>query len=291
VQNVSQAVRAFCISGNKAQFNGVSPRGEKKYRSVSTAQHETTQKIRSLPKATPGSYITFPINPSITALASLNTVPGFTVQNDNAHFANETLNTEGVLDILSADFSRALKDLAVVLNDLKRLSALGDLPLTYHSNPAALRVHFPGCDADTVEVLCSELDIQRGIVVQDAEFDAFVGTDIALLFPFAPTRPASELYKELSIPAHRDEIKWRQILSPAMRSEEEDSILSQDDDDDDLELYENGNPWMSEEDDVLFSPEGYDSMRTSEVDPCDPLEYQDFEGMYRFMEMCDHERR
>jgi len=286
VQNVSQAVRAFCISGNKAQFSGVSPRGEKKYRSVSTAQHETTQKIRSLPKATPGSYITFPINPSITALASLNTVPGFAVQTDYTHFSKETLNTEGVLDILSADFSRALKDLAVVLNDLKRLSTLGDLPLTYQSNPAALRVHFPGCDADTVEVLCSELNIQRGIVIQDVEFDAFVGTDIALLFPFAPTRPASDLYKEVSVPAYREEIKWQQILSPTVQSEEDaDSILSQDDD---LDFNEQGNPWMSEDD--LFSPEGYDSMRSSEADPCDPLEYQNFEGIYRFMEMCDHER-
>src|SRR5205814_15303 len=78
-----------------------------------------------------------------------------------------------------------------ILNDLKRLSSLGDLPITYQSS--CLRVHFPGCDADTVEKLAVELGLQRGVIGQDSDFDAFGGTEIALLFPFASSKTVSEI--------------------------------------------------------------------------------------------------
>jgi len=283
MQNVSQAVRAFCISGKKAQFNGVGPRGENKYNAVSTTRHETSKKIQLLPKATPGSYIDFHVNPTITALASLSTVPGFTSESGYAHFSNETLKTDGLLDILSIDFSRALKDLAAVLNDLKRLSDLGDLPITYQSNPAALRVHFPGCDSDTVETLCSELDVQRGVVVQDPELDAFIGTEIALLFPFAPTSPSSDSPAYSAPPTCPDEINWQQMLfSRACSNEDEESILSQDDE---LELHDDQ---LTLEDSGLFSPEGYESLACSSSGECDPLEYQNFNSVCRFMNLCEH---
>lgn len=288
IQNVSQAVRAFYISGNKAQFNGVNQRGEKKYRAVSTTQHATTQKIQLLPKATPGSFVDFRINPTITALASLSTVPGFASSSEYVHFSKETLHTEGLLDVLSVDFSRALKDLAAVLTDLKQLSALGDLPITYQSNPAALRIHFPGCDAETVETLCAELSVQRGVVMQDPEFDAFVGTEIALLFPFAPTKAAgSDISDYMKAPTYHEEINWQQMMTPSMQSDEE--AQSNQSQEDDYDLRDDENPWESEDGGSL-SPEEYESLRSPSSGTCDPLEYQNSEGIYRFMELCDHQR-
>lgn len=70
VHNVSQAVRAFFISGQKAQFDGVSANGEKRFKAVSALREESGRKMRDLPRATPGSRIEFPVNPTITALAS-----------------------------------------------------------------------------------------------------------------------------------------------------------------------------------------------------------------------------
>jgi hypothetical protein len=274
-------VRAFFISGQKAQFDGVSPRGDKRYKPVTALQDETGRKMRSLPKATPGSRLEFTINPTITALTPLNAIVGYSI---SEQVSADHLNTEGLLDVLSADFSRALKDLAAVLNDLKRLSALGDLPITYEGS--ALRVHFPGCDADTVERLCDELNVSRGIVIQDPAFDSFAGTEIALLFPFAPSEDASEcesLFEE-PLPKH---LSGRQVISigdmvtptsPAYSTQSdtglEDIIVE--------------NPWLSS------SPSGYESVRSGSdygSNQNDPLEYQGFEGIYRFIEELDSVRR
>ncbi|KAJ9647825.1 hypothetical protein H2199_001601 [Coniosporium tulheliwenetii] len=291
VHNVSQAVRAFLISGQKAQFDGVNPHtGEKRYKSVTALQKEVGRKMNSLPKATPGSFIEFNINPTITALTPLSAVAGYTP------VAQESLNSEGLLDVLSIDFSRSLKDLAAILNDLKRLSDLGDLPITYLAS--SLRVHFPGCDADTVERLCDELGVRRGLVRQDEDFDAFAGTEIALLFPFAPSKTVSECeFFEKPVEGRviqHERIDWRNMLSPEDESvaSVEYSTLS----DDGLAVDElcEDNPWIS-------SPSGYESVRSSEFEESvpsreaqdyhSPLEYQGFEGIYRFIEQCDAARR
>ena len=164
VSNVSQAVRAFLLSGQKAQFDGIDPRtGEKCFKGVSALRDQVNRTVGKVPKATPGSYIAFNIHPTITALTPLKTIKGF------GSFAQEkqSLNQEGLLDLLSVDFSRAVKELATVLGDLQRLSALGDLPMTYES--ATLRVHFPGCDAQTVEKICNEFGVRCGVIHQDEE--------------------------------------------------------------------------------------------------------------------------
>lgn len=280
VHNVSQAVRAFLISGQKAQFDGVDAHGRKRYRAVSELQDEVGRKMTSLPKASPGSYIDFTINPTVTALTPVDVLAGFS----SSFAAKQSLNTEGLLDVLSVDFSRALKDLSAVLNDLKRLSTLGDLPITYRGT--TVRVHFPGCDAGTVERLCDELNISRGVIVQDEDFDAFVGTEIALLFPFAPSKTMSESsFFEKPVERRRpfDPIEWREMLTPEEVSDLGFSTIS--DAGFDYEEVETKNVWVS-------SPSGYESLHTSEVSSLerpskhDPLEYQGFEGIYRFMERC-----
>ena len=78
VQNVSQAVRAFLISGQKAQYDGISLRtGTKKYKAVSTMQEETGTKLSTLSKATTGSWIDFQVNPTITEITQLRGLKGF----------------------------------------------------------------------------------------------------------------------------------------------------------------------------------------------------------------------
>ncbi|KAJ1331112.1 hypothetical protein MN608_04570 [Microdochium nivale] len=75
-QNVSQAVRAFWISGQKAQFDGVNSRGEARFRAVSAIQDETMRKLSacsysSATRQAPGSNLDFPLNPTVTALGPL----------------------------------------------------------------------------------------------------------------------------------------------------------------------------------------------------------------------------
>jgi hypothetical protein len=275
---VSQAFRAFAISGQKARFDGVSPRtGEKQYKAVSALEDEVNRTITRVPKASPGSFIYFNINPTVTALSPLKAAKGL------GGFAQEKqgLNQDGLLDVLSVDFSRAVKELAAVLGDLQRLSALGDLPLSYDAS--ALKVHFPGCDAGTVESICNELGIQRGIVKQDEEFDSFVGTEIALLFPFAPSRTPSECsFYEKSVSGRQVPIDWQNMLAQTS-----DQLSTQSEDGFDFEdLAEN--PWIS-------SPSGYESVRDCDLeelsDVHSPLEYQGIEGIYRFMEHCESTHR
>ncbi|KAK3109407.1 hypothetical protein LTR53_017373 [Teratosphaeriaceae sp. CCFEE 6253] len=293
MQNVSQAVRAFFIGGQKAQFDGVSARGDKRYKAVSALQDKTGRKMRSLPKATPGSHVDFCVNPTVTAIAAMGSVVGFSETAATTSAMN--LNSDDLLDVLSVDFSRALKDLAAIMNDLRRMSALGDLPITYEGSH--LRVHFPGCDAETVERLCDELNITRGSVCQDEAFDAFAGTEIALLFPFAPSHEVSQIdaesfFADPSVPAKHlryHPIDVRSMFSPSeVQLAYSTQSAGSDYSDPGHEVAEN--PWLSE-------PEGYESVRSGSVnsgyvsDKHSPLEYQGFEGIYRFIEELDAVRK
>jgi hypothetical protein len=284
---VSQAVRAFFVSGQKAQFDGILNNGNKRFKAVSVLQEETGRRMRSVPRATPGSWIEFQVNPTITALTPLNTVTGFSFSSaaeDATH-----LNTDGLLNVLSVDFSRALKDLAAVLNDLKRLSALGDLPMTYEGS--SLRVHFPGCDAGSVERLCEELGVQRGLVVQDEAFDSFAGTEVALLFPFAPSD--SSLYESEGADFFYEKPKnlmarERHVISlDDMLTDSHSERYSNQSDGGYVDVLEEENPWQSSNSGYhsVGSGSSYGSERGS------PLEYQGFEGIYRFMEELDSVRR
>jgi hypothetical protein len=278
---VSQAFRAFAISGNKAQFDGVSPHtGEKRYKTVSALQDQVNRTITKVARTSPGSFISFNINPTVTALSPLKAVKGFGSFTEE----KEGLNQDGLLDMLSVDFSRAVRELAAVLKDLQRLSGLGDLPITYESS--TLKVHFPGCDSETVESICNEFGVQHGVVHQDEDFDSFVGTEIALLFPFAPSRTPSECsFYEKSVSGRQQPIEWRNMLAAPVMAPDRYSTQSEDGlDFEDLAE----NPWLS-------SPSGYESVHSSDLedssDEHSPLEYQGIEGIYRFMEQCESSHR
>jgi len=262
--NVSAAVRAFWISGQKAQFDGVSPLGEKKYRSVSNLQEDTKRKLQSMPRRAPGSFIDFQVNPAITALTPLASILPFDVK-----VAQETanLNTDGFLDCLAIDFSRALKDLAMTMKDLQRLSALGDLPISLESK-SILRIRFPGCDAETVERLCDEVGVQRGSISQDADYVEDAGAQIALMFPFAstsehtPSSPGGSLRTQTGHELYDDMI---------------DDIID--------------NPWMDGYESMSDISEGESVYFSKLREQVDTSEYEGVEGIYRFLEECDNSRR
>lgn len=268
-----------------------------------------------------GSYIDFHVSPTITAIGPLAGFPrsgSSTPDCEEFQFVEATgLNNPLLMSNLSIDFARALKDLAAIFNDLKHLSSLGDLPISLH-NSTTLRVRFPGCDADTVESLCTELNIRRGIVGQDPGFDSVTGTEMALLFPFAPSNAVSEVDSTLrprkKLRSTRDKLEWRHMLhspSPSASSPGY-SHLSETSHSHSLIDHEelHDSPHLS-------SPSGYSSLHSSELGAHDdhvaayfePLHaqlpqahaastlvpmttgYEGVEGIHRFLRECDRAQR
>jgi hypothetical protein len=307
VNNVSQAVRAFWLSGSKAQFDGFNARtGDKRYRAVSEIQDEARQKMDMASVHAKGSFIDFKVSPTITAVGPLASIPRASTSVECEHEQEATLNNTTVMSNLAVDFARALKDLAAIMNDLKHLSTLGDLPILLE-NSTTLRVRFPGCDRDTVESLCRELNIRRGIVGQDEGFDRAVGTEMALLFPFAPSKTPSEVMYETEIRtrpakrAKREHVNWHEMLSPTVTHSPGYSRHSATSN----ELEELGEIVEFAR---ISSPSGYSSLHSSEIEDDNVATYfepkhkntptvgqatgyEGLEGIYRFIEECDRAKR
>ncbi|EEY20002.1 conserved hypothetical protein [Verticillium alfalfae VaMs.102] len=261
VQNVGVAMRAFFLSGQKARFDGLNERGDKRYRAVSTLEHEAGCRLAKVSRFEPGSFVDFQLSPTVTALSPLAAAFPFRAGTKED---GVTLNRDGFLDVLSEDFGRALKDLTAVFADLKRLAVLGDLPVTLEKSNI-IRVRFPGVDAATAERLCDDVGLQRGAVYQDPEFNTNGGVQVALKFPFAPDSQASE--KTMTSPGGT--LRSLSGLSEAF----DDAFV-------DAEMAEN--PWLSD-------PEGYESMSPPPLSSgthCSQ-EFDGLEGIYRFMEECD----
>ncbi|CAI4216667.1 unnamed protein product [Parascedosporium putredinis] len=148
INNVSAAVRAFWTSGQRARFNGVDAQGRAQYRAVSDLEDEAARQLYSCTKTTPGSFVDFHLSPTITALSPLaSTFPfesaaiAWQQPQKPSSFAG-SLSQEGMLNELAADFARAFKDLSIIFSDIKRIAALGDLPVKMEK-PNVLRVRFP----------------------------------------------------------------------------------------------------------------------------------------------------
>ncbi|EEH40854.1 casein kinase II beta 2 subunit [Paracoccidioides lutzii Pb01] len=252
VQNVSAGVRAFWLSGQRVRFDGVDPQtGHKNYRVVTALQEETCRKMQAIPRNAPGSYVDLKVSPTIIAFSRLTSAA------DTVEAVN--LNTDNLMNFLSIDFARALKDFAAVLNDLKRLSALGDLPLSLHDQ-STLRVQFPGCDAESVERLCDEVGVQRGVIHQDEDFEIQNGSEMALLFPFAPSHMGSEPeFSGRGLRYHKspDMLNWRHMMS--LEELEEPSHFTTGPDYHYVGSNER-NPWS-----YSPTPSGYSSMNISEL--------------------------
>jgi hypothetical protein len=271
MQNVSAAVRAFWISGSKAQYDGLTARGERRYRAVSALQEEATRMLAAAPRNNaPGAFVDFTISPTVTALSPLAGGFPFTAAGTKvASVGAPTLHTEGFLDVLSVDFDHALKDLAATLADIKKLATLGDLPIRLEKGHV-IRVRFPGVDAGTVESLMDDLGLTRSVVGEDPEFNQATGVPMALKFPFAPGAEDAES-RVLTSPGG----SLRSLGSFPVEHELFDEFS-------DLEE----NPWLASAD-----PEGYESMSPpiSSGEHCSE-DFEGAEGVYRFIEECDRAR-
>jgi len=181
-----------------------------------------------------------------------------------------SLNEEGFLDCLAVDFSRALKDLAVTMNDLKRLATLGDLPISLEGR-STLRIRFPGCDAETVESLCDEVGVQRGTIKQDPDYEEAPDVRVALMFPFAPSSNPTLSSPGGSLRSQTGHEMFEEMLS--------DEILAD-------------NPWLESCDDLEELSDGESAYfsRSPTQYPASS-EYEGVEGIYRFLEQCDAARR
>ncbi|KAL2131156.1 hypothetical protein VTI74DRAFT_5467 [Chaetomium olivicolor] len=276
VQNVTQAMRAFWLSGQRARFDGVGPNGDKRYRAVSAMQEEARvrmEKAMMFRRPAPGAFVDFNISPTVTALSPLGAamVPFGSVEEQVAAAGAATLNAEGFLDVLSVDFARALKDLAAIMTDLQSLAGLGDLPIVLEKNNI-IRVRFPGMDAETVERLCDDVGIKRGVVGQDPDFNASAAVEVALRFPFAPDGGDD------TITSPGGSVRSRGSEST---SDDVEEVFM-------VQAFEE-NPWQ-------FSgsePEGYESMSppvmSSSGEHCSD-DFEGLEGIYRFLEECDRAR-
>lgn len=275
VQNVSQAMRAFWLSGQRARFDGTGPRGEKRYKAVTTAQDDSRVRMERAMRAcrpAPGAFVDFQISPTVTALSPLGVMMAFgSAEEQVAAAGAASLNAEGFLDVLSVDFARALKDLAAVMTDLQSLAGLGDLPVLLEKNNV-LRVRFPGMDAETVERLCDDVGVKRGVVGQDPDFDASPAVDVALRFPFAPDAGVDTI----SSPGG----SLRSRGSGSSSDVDEAFIIDEFED----------NPWQFSSD---SEPEGYGSLSppipSSSGEHCSDS-FEGLEGVHRFLEECDRAR-
>ncbi|KAK6586294.1 hypothetical protein PZA11_001351 [Diplocarpon coronariae] len=267
VHNVSAAVRAFWFSGQRAHFDGTTHAGEKRYRAISNIQENAIRQMKATRRATPGSFIDFHISPTVTALTPLGAVLGSAL---DIHDIN--LNTEGFLDVLSVDFARALKELAATMNDLKRLSSLGDLPITLEQK-SIIRIRFPGCDAETVERLCDEVGVQRGIICEDDDFDASTGTKMALLFPYATT-------SEYTLSSRGGSLR-------SQTGHELEHDFGYDDFQEDI----TDNPWIDGYESLEGSSDGESAYFTNPSEQRISSDYEGPEGIYCFLDQCDKYRR
>ena len=308
IQNVNAGIRAFFVSGGKARFDGVDPiTGEKRFKAVTPTEDEVLRKIDAVKTATvKGASLEFRLSPTVTAL-----LPSVVVD------TKQTLGTEGLLEGLSTDFAHALKTLSLTLADLSRLSALGSLPISvaYTSKGPILSVRFPGCDAETVSLLCEELGVFRGIVREDVEWDDSKEVEMALLFPFTPTghdtteSDASNFFEQKARGVNTiiapSQLEWQGMMTPSTDIHTPSSTAS----------YEHVTYPLLPPASNPRSPSGYESMHDSDYGDEDPYfdshtpypdaqtasprtgkgtgseDFEGLEGIYRFLRECENARR
>ena len=295
VHNVSAGIRAFCLSGQKAHYDGIDLKtGEKKWKAVTVAQEKASKRMGHAfaSKFIKGSTLEFALSPTITAFGI------FPTSSTSPTIDAPTLKAPTFLDALSTDFARALQDLVAILADLKSLSILGDLTLSHSSNPSVLKVHFPGCDAHVVETLCDEVGVTRGVIREDEGWKDSRDVEMALLFPFADDAyDNGETYFEKALPLttsrqQPEGLNWQDVLSPSLRTVSPKGLSTKSFTSADSyhhsfsyqdELSSLYNPWAGDDDE--------ESMYELDSLVDESASFQGMEGILRFIEVCDGARR
>ena len=247
-----------------------------------------------------GTTLAFKIAPAVTAL-------------DSSTGSGATLGETETLQALAGDFARSLSSLARVQADLKKLSQLGPLAVEQR-DAATLAVRFPGCDGQTVERLCDELGIERGIVIEDEAWavdddgseneqsgHGDRDVEMALLFPWAPTQAPSAdegvagmFERKCGGTKAASNLSWRSMLSGGTphASPPMEALPAGVE-----EQWADANPWSSESegfDHLAESDWGSDREVTrsppwtagSTLRTGDASAYEGVEGIYRFLAEC-----
>ncbi|CUS13946.1 unnamed protein product, partial [Tuber aestivum] len=186
-QVVSQVVAAMRVLATKGKMEGLN------YGTDGRAAVRARLAARLADENAPGTHIDFYLSPTLTCLSPLNA-------------RQNSLEDEGFMESLGADFGAMLGGLTAIYSDIKKLSQLGDLPVTL-AGPAGdiVRVHFKGRSGADVEAICNELGIRRGVVFEEERFA------IGLLAPEYGEPPGS----------------WRDMMSespPASSTYSEDGL-------------------------------------------------------------------
>lgn len=74
--------------------------------------------------------------------------------------------TEETVSSIGDEFEMQRTKLQLILSEFKRVSELGELPVSVEQNGLVLRVHFPNCDPERLKTLCDEKDIVWGRIVE-----------------------------------------------------------------------------------------------------------------------------
>ncbi|KAK6363689.1 hypothetical protein TWF730_001109 [Orbilia blumenaviensis] len=185
VQQVSAAMRAFILSGSDLS----SKRRSNATSTYARGQIKMHLAALNTDRLAPGAYIDFHIIPKFTCISDSDPV-GYTCL-DNSR--------GGFMDELNTDLTSAVSEISRVFRDLRKLSVLGELPVTLVP-PSTLRVHFRGCDANLVTALCDEVGVETGVIHEDERFayDRLIPTE-----------------------HHVDSVNWREMLSSSDYDEDE----------------------------------------------------------------------
>jgi len=156
IAQVSQAMRAFILSGKDMSYYAAKRRNDRTYIKGQIQLHLLAA---STDRLAPGAYIDFHISPTLTCLSATDPVGYTCLDNTRGGFMEE----------LDVDLNQAIRDISIVYQDLRRLSSLGELPISLVSSNT-LRVHFRGCTADLVTNLCDEVGVFSGVIHEDERF-------------------------------------------------------------------------------------------------------------------------
>jgi len=189
-------MRAFILSGKDKAYN----RRNGGHSSYIKGQIRMQLAAASTDGFAPGAYVDFRLAPTLKCLSP------------NAPVGAASLDGSrgGFLEELQSEFTDVVGDISAIFQDLRRLSSLGDLPVTLVS-ASTIRVHFRGCDAEIVNRLCDEVGVCRGVVHEDERF-AF----------------------DRLTPSVASEVDWKDMMSSSGSSEEGSIFFHEDGGFDDL---------------------------------------------------------
>ena len=299
VRNVAQGFRAMVNGGMGVRYEGVDAvSGRRQWRQVGGVEDKVARKMNSAKVTSQPSYmqkqsqekgttLRFKLSPTITALS-----------------ATSTTSISDATKPLQHDFAKVVREYIAINNEIKKLATIGDFPvgISYTSTGPVLEVKFLGCDKQTVENLCDELGIWRGIVVEDPEWMESRDVDMALLFPFAPSHTSGHMNAK---PLYDDQY---------IQARDADSLISEDSHDDpdalllqqqqytpgtttsffgsglpsDIILHEDGFSSSDEDEGAETLPSAV--KQSGEVNSNNGS-FEGVEGIFRFLRECDEMRR